>query len=279
MTHIIPATPEVMNAVNAWRSFLPRHHQLLKSFTAIPQDQLISNAILGGGMSKDRSDGDALSRSVGNRESLDSFRASPANGLTTILGLARRKSGFHPSAIDDKDFTVAAFQEYLSQLTHCPILQIEQDSIERESVEQSDYNGLIDRISKVIKDGMNSDVESIRESLKKLTETAASKHKADERKNLFVSSIIEGDGNSTLASKKATLAMTFTHVHLVKDDSKGVNVQQSEFAVANVKIVLDGGVWSNFAEPFWNETYESLTDWVNSMRTTPGQNPHNLCIR
>jgi hypothetical protein len=169
--------------------------------------------------------------------------------------------------------------EFSQKLHACPILHFAEDGIEKETVEHSDYNGLIDRVAKLVKAGMNSDVDKIRDGLTDLFRTAGSKHKTTEEKNLFVSSLIEGDGSNSLASKKATLALTFTQVRLVKDDSKGVNVNQSSFTVANLKIVLDGGNWANFAQVCWNDTYESLSSWANNSRSKPGSTRHTLCIR
>lgn len=278
MTQAILYSPELVTSLNAWKDGTVHHGRVLRAMEALPQDTVVSGARLGSGLQRDISDGEILSQHKGSPEQLNLFKASPANGLTTILGLARRRSGFNPSDLS-KDTTSTTFQEYSKQLHSCPILNFEEDSIDREMVEKSDYNALIDRVSKLIKAGMASDKEAIRESLVELVRTAASKHKVETEKNLFVCSFLEGNGTDKLASKVATTKISFTQVHLHKDDSKGINVSQSSFAIANMKISLDGGLWAQFAEQFWNDTYESVSSWVKGSTTPAGAKLHNLCIR
>jgi hypothetical protein len=278
MSFTVMDTAENVSLVNAWRDSTSLQRQPLRAMAAIDQEKVIAGTMLGSGLTRDIADGDSLSKSVGSPEQLKLFRASPANGLTSIIGVARKKSGFNPSD-PESTHSSTAFREFSRQLHSCPILQFDVDSIEKEAVEKSDFNGLIKRVSNLVKAAISSDADKIQEGITQLVETAASKHKADEQKNLFVSSIIEGDGGATSASKKATLSLSFTQVHLLKDDSKGIKLEQSSFSVAIMKIVLDGQNWARFAEPFWNETFESLTSWVTSSRSPKGDVPHNLCIR
>jgi hypothetical protein len=278
MTQTILHSPELVTSLKAWKENTLRPGRTLRAMEALPQESVVAGAKLGTGLQRDITDGDILSQHKGSPEQLSLFKASPANGLTTILGLARRKSGFNPSDLD-KAATSASFQEYSKLLHACPILNFDEDGVERETVEHSDYNALIDRVCKIIKTGMASDVEGIRDGLVELVRTAASKHQVEEEKNLFVCSFLEGNGTDKLASKKAITKICFTQVHLKKDDSKGVNVQQSSFAIANMKISLDGGLWAQFAEEFWNDTYESVSSWLNGSATPKGTKPHNLCIR
>jgi hypothetical protein len=205
-------------------------------------------------------------------EQLRLFKKSPANGISTILELARKRSGFDASKLNEPA-QKQNFERYLTDVQAAPFFTLvlaQKTTLHRES---QDYNELIDAISKTFEGLATEDQKSVTEGITNLAKTAASSEHFKQTEDLFVQSVLHAQNNNW------SIYLYRSSVTLTADKEKGATTRQSDFLLQKLKLKLLHEQWPFWAEKVLRKTgVAPIQDWLDGNSTPMGNLAFNLCI-
>jgi hypothetical protein len=244
----------------------------IKSFaTKAPSEKLASAAAVAGPRAaQDR----AASKALAAKAKSDpggakaDFKDRPMDGCTSLMNMARKKSGFDPT----KGMTgtnVEAYNKYIEAVVKCPLFNLDMTDSQNIHKDSDNWDELINKVADTF-EGIESDDKSrITKSITGLVQAASSNSNTDESTDLFVQSVLYAkDGEN--ADPVYSIYIYSSHIHIIDNKSKGHESMQEDFAVQRTKMTFRINDWPYFSDKVWDKLYSSVDDWLNDNSTPTG---------
>jgi hypothetical protein len=203
--------------------------------------------------------GDVALKSAGSDvdKLTDALIRNPIVAATTLMGLARKASGYNP--VDPAQAgNYPKFNDYVTRMLDAPFFHLgfsDQKNLHHES---SNWDSLIDNIVSLFDGVLSEDKSRIMTGLKQLAHSATSTSDKTETMNVFCQQAVSVD------SSKVTVGIYHSGVSMIEHKGKHTT-QQADFSVFRAFLTFNTETWPTFAKMVAAKEITSATDWLSSM--------------
>ena len=263
---------EILSQIDAWLNAPAMYDARLLG--ADPTPPIVSSAILVGSKAPQALDNAKIMKAALDDEDYEAafkiFKNDYACACSTILDMARQKSGYNPTNPDDPNGK-QKFLDYLSRVQKAPFFTLtfaEREKIESES---KSYDQLINAIADTFQGLVEENKKAVVNALSSLAKVAANSESTRQTKDLFVQNVIS-------ASDQYSVYLYTCHVDMSSVTKKGVVAKQSLFEISTTKLNFKKSLWPAAARKVFDITVLAIDDWIADNTTQPESNKFKLCL-
>lgn len=201
---------------------------------------------------------------------------SPANFLTTILGIAQAKTKWNPLQ-PDKAENEKNFYNYVDQVLRFPLMVCTKSEDTNVHYEYNNYDSLIDNISSLYDSATEKDKKGIKDSLVQLVKSCLSRENQVNEKTMFSQSTITVNDEVRLTFYSSNVRMEKTK----SGGGKSVPKEsfKSDVSVRQVEIVFNrSAVNRELAKKVCTLLYKGVDDWLEQNNTPVAQTNKEFCF-
>jgi hypothetical protein len=207
-----------------------------------------------------------------DEEKLRIFITAIADGISTILNIARKRSGYDPTNTKDPDLKLK-FDRYISDVQSAPFFTLTLAQTTEVHRSSTDWNELLDAIADTFEGIAAEDKKNVVKGLASLAKTAASSESFRQTEDLFVQSVMKAQTGDW------SIYLYRSRVELQADKSKGVSSRQTDFSIQKLKLRFLDSQWPTWAERIFRKfVVDPAAEWEDRETTPSGNLSSNLCI-
>ena len=236
-----------------------------------------SAVLVGGQASKALADAKEMSQIKSDLDILaEKLVKSPANFVTTILGIAQAKTKWNPLQ-PDKAENEKNFYNYVDQVLRFPLMVCGKSEDTNVHYEYSNYDSLIDNISSLYDSATEKDKKGIKDSLVQLVQSCVSRENQINEKSMFSQSTITVDDVVKLTFYSSTVRMEKSK----SGGGKSVPKEsfRSDVSVRQVEIVfICSALNRELAKKVCTMLYKGVDDWLEANNTPLTDKKYEFCF-
>ena len=260
---------ELLSQLDAWIHAPAAVHQV--TAVADANTPIVSSAILVGSKAQlALSNAKAMKAAATDEEEFAIFKSDYACACSTLLDMARKKSGYNPTNPDDPNSN-AKFLDYLKRVQAAPLFTLTYAEKETIKSESKSYDQLIDAIADTFQGLVEENKKAVVKALAGLAKVAANTESTKQKKDLFVQNVIS-------ASDQYSVYLYTCHVEMESVTKKGIKEKQSLFEVTTTKLDFKKSLWPSAARKVYDITVLAIDDWLDDNTTPAESNTFQLCL-
>lgn len=214
-----------------------------------------------------------------NKKELDklakSLVSSPANFVTTVMGISQQRTQWDPLA-QDQTKSAEQFHNYIKQIVAFPLMVITKTDTTHVHYQSENYDSLIDNISDLYTGISDSDKNSIRKGVVNLAKSCMQRVGETSSTVLFTQSTITADDVVKVYFYSSAIKMVRSHE---SGKSAPSDSFKSDVSVSKVEISFNRAALTfSIARKICEVLYKGVDDWL-AENTTPADKTHqNYCF-
>lgn len=210
-------------------------------------------ACIGGQKSLAETQDRELREAVKNNNPIEAFKKAPLNGCLTVMTMARIKSGFNPTLLDDPDAS-QKFSNYSENLQKAPFFHLEQSDVSHLERHEKTWDSLVQSVLDLYDGVSGEDKNSIKESIGNLAKAAMNKAGVKQTKNLFVQSTIN-------YTSEIQVFILWSKIQMTYESGKSTSTQEI-IDISKLKLRFDKEMWPYYAEIVLKYNISFIEEWL-----------------
>jgi hypothetical protein len=203
-------------------------------------------------------------------QGLEYFKTTPMDGCTSILDMARRRSGYAPMNPNAGE-NLKRFRDYATLVLDAPVFVKKIFDSRPLSWNAGSWNKSVAKAISLFPGIRPQDVAKIRDGLMALARAAASRSGSVQSGTFFVQNILQANDFSVY--------MYYAYASLREiQRKKKSTVRETRLTIARAQLAFLVSAWPAYAEQVWNRHVCAVVDWLESNSTRPGDDAAALCF-
>lgn len=234
-----------------------------------------SAVLTGSSAENERIVGRELSLITDVNELAERLVASPANFVTTVMGIAQSRSGWKPLEPESPGNT-ESFKKYIDQIMKFPLMIVNKTDTTKVTYSEGNYNSLIDNIADIYSGMSDGDKNSVKNGLTLLAKSCMSRVNEKQQKVLFTQSTM-------CVNNEVTVSFYSSNILMEKKHSSGKNAPADEFSseviVSRVDIKFNSvALNKTIAKKICLILFKSIDDWLDETTTQQTDKSIKFCF-
>jgi hypothetical protein len=250
-------TAELMTSVDQWLEQLDQNPVATEA--TVKDSAATAAKLVGSDVEKIRREANALKAAKGTPTAREVFKASPGNGCTSVLNIARMAAGFDP--LDKDSATAEKFLEYAKKVEKAPFFHLRKAQTEKVERHSKDWSALIDTIGNLYEGVTEEERGKIVQSIKDLAKAAANKESMHIERALFAQNVV--------VAKKGSINVQiyYTTLNFKKEMKKGSTTEDQKYTVTTVNLEFRVDLWPTVSDKIYDRTITDVDDWMDETNT------------
>lgn len=234
-----------------------------------------SAVLTGSAAEEERKTGKKLSLITDIDELAEKLVSSPANFVTTVMGIAQSRSGWKPLEPECAG-NAENFKKYIDQIMKFPLMVVTKTDTTNVTYSEGNYDSLIDNIADIYSGMSDGDKNSVKAGLTSLAKSCMSRVNEKQKKVLFTQSTM-------CVNDEVTVSFYSSNVAMEKKHSSGKNAPADEFSsevqVSRVEIKFNRmALNKNIAKKVCSILFKSIDDWLEETTTKQTDKAIGFCF-
>lgn len=234
-----------------------------------------SSVLTGSAATQEREIGKELSLITDIDELAEKLVSSPANFVTTVMGIAQSRSGWKPLEPESAD-NAENFKKYIDQIMKFPLMIVTKTDTTTVTYSEGNYDSLIDNIADIYSGMSDGDKNSVKAGLTSLARSCMSRVNEKQKKVLFTQSTM-------CVNDEVTTSFYSSNVAMEKKHSSGKNAPADEFSsevqVSRVEVKFNRmALNKNIAKKLCSLLFKSIDDWLEETNTKQTDKKIEFCF-